>query len=136
MSPTIGALLGAVKLPLFVKRGIASFLRWWSTPTGRNDDYADMLERFHPLTIAQEREAVVLREEYRARWAAALREQGTDFVLTVPHALPPMPKGQSGTATLVSANYVFLYNIVRLFVSNARAGADSSDFRSSTSPPQ
>lgn len=107
-----------MRLPLLVKQAIAAWLRWSSLPKGRNDAYADLLECLHPQSVAQERALAVVREEYRARWIAAMREQGIDFVLNVPHALPPMPKDGSGVATLVSASYCFLYNIVSLVYAN------------------
>ena len=107
-------LLSAGRLPLFLKQAVASYLRWWSTPPGRNDAYAAVLEAMHPQTVAQERGLVIKLQEYRARFADAMREQGIDFILTVPHSLPPMPKNGTGKATLLAASYGFFYNIVSL----------------------
>ena len=93
---------------------IANFLRFTSSPPGRNDVYADLFECMHPQSVAAERALYVQRDEYRQRWIDAMDEQGVDFVLTLQHALPPMPRDGTGTATLVSANYCFLYNVVRV----------------------
>ena len=58
---------------------------------------------------------VLERDAYRAAWHDAWRREGLDFVLAPPHALPAMPvdPAASDRATLVSANYSFLYNVVR-----------------------
>lgn len=45
-----------------------------------------------------------------------MRKQGIDLVLLPIFALPPVPMGGSGTATLIAANYAFLFNIVSLFI--------------------
>ncbi|EKM56949.1 uncharacterized protein PHACADRAFT_254364, partial [Phanerochaete carnosa HHB-10118-sp] len=112
INPAISALLTTAKLPSLVKRLVVNCLRWFSSPPGRNDAYARLIECLHPCSIADERKLSILVEEYRTRWAGAMTEQGVDFILTVPHALPPMPKDGTGTATLLSANYCFLYNIL------------------------
>ena len=54
------------------------------------------------------------RDAYRESWRHAMKKQEVDFILTVSHALPPMPHGGTGIATLLSANYAFLFNIVRV----------------------
>ncbi|KAH9926713.1 amidase signature enzyme [Fomitopsis serialis] len=101
-----------LSLPLWVKRFLASMYRLLSRPEGRNDAWASLLESFHPRTIAEEREQVVAREAFKAAWHEAWQDQGVDFVLIVPHAIPPVPRGGTGTATLVSASYCFLFNIL------------------------
>lgn len=101
-----------LQLPLFAKRLMATLLRYTSRPAGRNDNWASLVEVFHPKTATEERELVVQRDAYRAAWHRAMKSQGIDFVLTVPHSLPPIPKGKTGVASLVSANYAFLYNVV------------------------
>ena len=90
-------------------------LRWFSRPAGRNDAFADLLSCIEPSGATAERALIVRRNAYREAWHQAMRKQEVDFVLTVPHALPPMPLGGTGTATLISANYAFVYNIVRHF---------------------
>ncbi len=115
ISPAIRTVRTILRLPLWFKKLHATFLRWFSRPRGRNDAWASLLEVFHPKTAFQERKLVVQREAYRAAWHEAWRTEGLDFVLTVPHALPAVPTDPkaSDKATLVSANYAFLYNVVR-----------------------
>lgn len=101
-----------LKLPLFVKRLIASMLRIFSKPTGRNNAFADLSETLHPISVAEEHALVLRREEQKAAWTKAFKDQGVDFLLTVAHPLPPMPKGKTAKATLLSASYAFIYNVV------------------------
>lgn len=124
IGPAISSLLQAARLPMFIKRSMANYLRWFSVPPGRNDSNADLLECMHPQSVAQERELTIKLQNYRARWIAAMREQGIDFILNVPHSLPPMPRGGTGTASLLSANYCFLYNIVSDFILDIGPQAD------------
>jgi len=101
-----------LQLPLFVKLLYALILRFCSRPAGRNDAWASLIEVFHEKSTVEEHKLIIAKEAYKAEWHRARQEQGLDFVLTVPHALPPVPLGGSGTATLVSAGYTFLYNIL------------------------
>ncbi|OBZ77774.1 Fatty-acid amide hydrolase 1 [Grifola frondosa] len=114
ISPAIRTVRFMLRLPLFEKKLAAMLLRWFSRPLGRNDAWAGLFEVLHSKSAAEERRLIVQREEHKAAWHAAMREQGLDFILTVPHALPPVPKEKtaSNRATLVSANYAFLYNIL------------------------
>ncbi|KAH9852547.1 amidase signature enzyme [Lenzites betulinus] len=103
-----------LRLPLWLKRLNATFLRWFSRPWGRNEAWAALLEVFHPRTAYEERALVVERDAYRAAWFDAWRDAKLDLLLTVPHALPavPMDPKASDKATLVSAGYAFLYNVL------------------------
>ncbi|KAI8986893.1 amidase signature enzyme [Trametes punicea] len=114
VNPALLTVRFILRLPLWLKKIQATFLRWFSRPRGRNESWASLLEIFHPRTALQERKLVVQRDAYRAAWHDAWHEQGLDLLLTVPHALPAMPKdpAASDQATLVSANYAFLYNIL------------------------
>ena len=114
ISPALRTVRLILRLPRWLKRLQATLLRWLSRPRGRNDAWAALLEVFHPKSAREERELVVRREAYRAAWHGAWRAEGLDLVLTAPHALPAMPAAPkaSDKATLVSANYGFLYNVV------------------------
>ncbi|KAH9835238.1 amidase signature enzyme [Rhodofomes roseus] len=101
-----------LSLPLWAKKFLASMYRLLSRPEGRNEAWATLLETIHPMTIAEEHVQTVAREAFKEAWHKAWRDQGIDFVLTVPHAIPPVPRGGTGTATLVSASYCFLFNIL------------------------
>lgn len=103
-----------LKVPQFVKRLIASMLRVFSRPMGRNHSFAALSEVLHPISVAEEYALVVRREAQKAAWTKAFKDQGVDFVLTVAHPLPPMPKGKTAKATLLSASYAFLFNVVSL----------------------
>lgn len=115
VGPALRTVQLMLALPRFLKRLNAWFLRWWSHPKGRNDGWANLLAVFHPSSGLEQRRLVERREEYKAAWHEAWRAADLDFMLTVPHALPVLPKEPSASAqaTLVSANYAFLYNVVR-----------------------
>ena len=104
-----------LRLPLWFKKLQATFLRWFSRPWGRNDSWASLVEIFHPRTALEERKLIVERDAYRQAWHEAWQREELDLVLTVPHALPAISKDPeaSSKATLVAANYAFLYNVVR-----------------------
>lgn len=105
-----------LRLPLWLKRFNATLLRWFSRPWRRNDAWASLLEVFHPRTAYEERRLTIERDAYRAAWHDAWQSAGLDLLLTVPHALPAISREPvaSDKATLVSANYAFLYNVVRI----------------------
>ena len=67
----------------------------------------------HPKSISEERMLVVQRDKYRAAWHERWADEGLDFVLTVPHALPALENGSSEKVTLMSAGYTFIFNLVR-----------------------
>lgn len=94
LGPAIRTVRWLLQLPLFVKRLYAWALRTFSRPYGRNEVWASLLEGFHAKSASEVCGLVVRRDEYRAAWFEAMREQRLDFVLTLPHALPAMPKGQ------------------------------------------
>ena len=112
---SLALILSASRIPLFVKQLAAWALRRFSSPAGRNDVFADMLELMHPQTAVRERELSVMLEDYRARWYSYVKTQGIDFVLSVPCALPSLPKDGSDSLPLLAANYGVFYNIVRSF---------------------
>ncbi|CAL1709135.1 unnamed protein product [Somion occarium] len=101
-----------LKMPLFAKRLMASLLRMLSRPAGRNDAFAALSEVLHPMSVAEERALVLKREEQKAAWTKAFKDQGVDFILTIAHPLPPVLRGKSGTATLLSASSAFLFNVL------------------------
>ena len=103
ISPALRTVRLILRLPLWLKRFQARCLRWFSRPWGRNDAWAALLEVMHPKTTLAERELIVQREAYRAAWHEAWYAEGLEFVLTVPHALPAVPRDlrASDRATLV-----------------------------------
>lgn len=95
LGPAVSTVRTLLQLPHFLKRFYAWILRTFSRPFGRNEAWASLVEGFHPKSASEQWKLTIEREEYRAAWHRAMRDQGVDFVLTVPHALPPMPKGAS-----------------------------------------
>ena len=66
-------------------------------------------------TAAEERELTVQREDFKAAWRQAMKDQGIDFILCPVHPLPPIGHKKTPIATLIASNYSFMYNIVSLF---------------------
>ena len=94
---------------------MAWVLRKYSSPAGRNDDWATLLEGFGKCaSINEERELFVKKEMYLAEWNRSLNENKLDFVLALPFPTPAIPKNTTGKVTLISSAGCFLYNFVRL----------------------
>lgn len=53
------------------------------------------------------------REEYRRKWFEKWKEEGVDFVLTAPNALPAVPHGGMKKGWK-ACGYTMLFNLVRL----------------------
>ena len=66
----------------------------------------------HTKTTVQDRKSIVARDLYRAEWHERWKEEGLDFVLTVPHAFPALENGTSEQTTLMSAGYTLIFNLV------------------------
>lgn len=101
----VKSLLG---MPLLLKKFLAMITR---KLTG-DEVWASMLETLHLKSPAEERALVVSRDEHKAKWHKAWEDEGFDFLLTVPHALPAIPTGTAEKVTLVSASYMMIFNIV------------------------
>ncbi|KZT10329.1 amidase signature enzyme [Laetiporus sulphureus 93-53] len=104
------AALLLLSLPLWIKVLFAFMLRTCSRPWGRNDTWAALVEVFNACSVEREHALNVERERYKRAWGEAMAD--LDFLLTVPHAIPAVPKGGSDAATLVSASYAFLFNVL------------------------
>ncbi|KAH9942823.1 amidase signature enzyme [Amylocystis lapponica] len=116
INDALNAVITLAGLPRFVKNLFGWSLRVFSRPRGRNDVWATLASGLYCKSVSEEQALVVERETYRAAFHAAWREQGIDLLLTVPYALPSLPLGGSGAATLVSAHYAFLYNVSAEFL--------------------
>ncbi|KAF9442888.1 amidase signature enzyme [Macrolepiota fuliginosa MF-IS2] len=117
-SPPTQHVLTLLKLPKFVKallsrivrsRFLSFFFRLGSPPDPLS---ADLYSILHKKTVLEERELVEQRDNYRADWHKRWIEEGIDFVLTVPHALPALENGGSERATLMSAGYTFIFSLL------------------------
>lgn len=109
LDPVMSGSRSLLDMPLFIKRFIAMLTR---SLTG-DQLYASFIEKLHTKTAIEERELVVARDEYRARWYDAWEAQGLDFALTVPHPLPAIPTGTAEKVTLMSVALPMICNIVR-----------------------
>jgi len=94
---------------------MAWMLRNYSTPPGRNDDWATLLEGFGMCaSIDEERTLFVKKDVYLAEWNRSLNENNIDFILAIPLPTPAIPRNATGKATFMSASGCFIYNFVRL----------------------
>lgn len=99
--------IGLLGLPRFVK----TIMAWFTHAS--DPFYANLLEVMYPKTVVQERDLVARRDEFRAEWHERWTAENLDFVLTVPHPLPALENGTGERASLMSAGYTFLFNLVR-----------------------
>ena len=103
-------------LPNFVRNFMAWMLRYYSSPPGRNDGWAHLLEGFAKCpSIEEEHKLLVRKDLYLAEWNRSMNENNVDFILAPPFPTPAIPKKTTGKATMVSSSGCFLYNLVRLF---------------------
>jgi len=93
--------------PLFIKKIYAFVIRY----IYRDPLTADLISSFHEKSVSDTYKLVSKREAYRARWFDAWKEQGIDFLLTVPNACPAIPRGGMKTS-ITSVGYTFLFNIL------------------------
>lgn len=90
------------------------WLRNYSTPAGRNDDWATLLEGFGlSPSVDQERVLFAKKDAYLAEWNRSLNENRLDFVLALPLPMPAIPRKSTAKATLMSCAGSFVYNLVR-----------------------
>ncbi|PPQ69841.1 hypothetical protein CVT24_003180 [Panaeolus cyanescens] len=93
-------------LPKFFKK-ILSFLTRSSDPLS-----SGLFKIMHKKTVVEDRTNVALSDEYRAEWHKKWTEEGLDFVLTIPYALPAVEHDASEKTTLMSAGYTFLFSLL------------------------
>ncbi|KAJ6529149.1 amidase signature domain-containing protein [Mycena vulgaris] len=106
LNPPLKGTIGLLALPRFVKNIMAYFNR------ATDPFYATLLEVMYPKTVVEERDLVARRDEVRAAWHERWTEENLDFVLTVPHPLPALENGTGERASLMSAGYTFLFNML------------------------
>ncbi len=103
------ALMGTLTL-IRRSRFVRSLYRLWGYITGRPQPEAP--EDLCSKTIVEERELILQRETLRDQWHQQWNSQGLDFVLTVTHPFPALANGDGVKASLMSASYTFLFNLV------------------------
>ncbi|KAJ7041561.1 amidase signature domain-containing protein [Mycena alexandri] len=106
LNPPLKGTIGLLALPRFVK----NIMAWWNRTT--DPFYASLLNVMYPKSVLEQRALVVRRDEIRAEWHERWTEENLDFVLTVPHPLPALENGTGERASLMSAGYSFLFNIL------------------------
>ncbi|KAF9543227.1 amidase signature enzyme [Agrocybe pediades] len=106
LTPAAQTILDLLNLPKLLKRLLAFFTR--SSDPISSQLYSIM----HGKSVLEDRENVRRREEYKAEWARKWREEGLDFVLTVPLSMPALRNGTSERTTLMSAGYAFLFSLL------------------------
>jgi hypothetical protein len=105
--PGVAVVISLLRKPIWLKKIYAFFLRY----IFRDPLTADLIAGCHEKTVEQVWALVANREVYRARWFEAWKEQGIDFLLTVPNASPAIPHGGMRTS-VTSVGYTFIFNIV------------------------
>ena len=94
---------------------MAWMLRNCSSPAGRNDDWATLLEGFGLCpSINDEHELFVKKDIYLAEWNKSLNENNLDFLLVLPFPTPAIPRNSTGKVTITSAAGCLIYNFVCL----------------------
>lgn len=108
LTPASMEILSLLQLPKFLKWMLSAI----TSLTSADRITAALLKLMHTKTIMEERANIVARDEYRRRWAERWREEGLDFVITVPMALPALQHGESLQTSLIGAGYTFLFSLV------------------------
>lgn len=108
--------LRALRLPRFIMKIYAWYLRYF-----RQDSiYAGLVENFREKTVAEYYALIAQREDYRARWFKIWRgaqvegssgNDGVDFILTVPNALPAVPH-RGMRHGWKACGYTFIFNLL------------------------
>jgi len=89
-------------------------LRNYSSPAGRNDEWATLLGGLDKCgSIEEERELFAKKDIYLAEWTRSWNKNNLDFVLALPFPMPAIPKNTTGKATLMSTSGCFIFNFVR-----------------------
>jgi len=106
LTPPAMGILDLLNLPKFFKKILSYFTRS-SDPIS-----SQLYDVMHGKTVVEDRNNVVARDRYRAEWHKKWTEEGLDFVLTVPMALPACENDTSEKTTLMSAGYTFLFSLL------------------------
>lgn len=106
VNPALASFLDLINLPRLFKKLLASFY------SAKDPIYANLLNVMHPKTIAEERALIVKRDQFRAEWHEQWSKEGLDFILTVPAPFPAVKHGEGLKASLMTASYAFLFNLL------------------------
>ena len=107
---------------------------WYTRYIQRDPLYADLVDICAEKTAVEYYDLIAQREGYRSKWFDMWNEEGLDFVLTVPNAIPAVPHGGMKHG-FKSCGYTLLFNVVSRVVSIVLCIlADVSNNHSSTTP--
>ncbi|KAJ7096609.1 amidase signature domain-containing protein [Mycena belliarum] len=106
LNPPLKGTIDLLALPRFMKNIIGYFKR------ATDPFYATLVKTMHPKTVLEERDLVARRDQFRAEWHERWTEEHLDFVILVPHPLPALENGTGERASLISAGYTFLFNLL------------------------
>ncbi|KDR72742.1 hypothetical protein GALMADRAFT_143024 [Galerina marginata CBS 339.88] len=106
LTPAGKSILDLLNFPRFIKKILSYFTRS-SDPIS-----SQLYDIMHTKTVVEDRDNVAARDRYRAEWHKKWTEEGLDFVLTVPMALPACENDSSEKTTLMSAGYAFLFSLL------------------------
>lgn len=106
----VEAAVRMMRLPAFLRRLYILYIRYIK----RDEVYAGLLDGWHAKKVVDFWKLVAEKESYKQKWWEYWQDQGLDFVLTVPNALPAVPHNgmKEGFA---ACGYTFLWNVVSNF---------------------
>lgn len=109
LTSALAAVSSLVATPLLIKQALAYF------KSSSDPLVASLLPKMHKKSIHQERCLVKERDRIKREWWEFLNKDGeeVDLILTPPMPLPAFKNGQGDKASLMSAGYCFLWNIVK-----------------------
>ena len=97
-----------MRYPRIVKNGYAWLLR----NLYKDPMWAELVAGCSTKSVDEEWHLTVRRDIYRKKFHDAWDEAGFDLLLTVPNAIPAIPKDGMEEATVANCSYVFLFNVV------------------------
>ncbi|KAG6810989.1 hypothetical protein H0H92_009528 [Tricholoma furcatifolium] len=106
LSKASSSVLDLLALPKAFKQFLA-YLTRKSDPAS-----ASLLRIMNGKTVTELRTITAQREAYRARWHERWREDGLDFVITVPHPFPAFKHGESEKVNLMTASFTTIFSLL------------------------
>ncbi|GAW04033.1 hypothetical protein LENED_005795 [Lentinula edodes] len=106
VNPALASFLNLINLPRIFKKLLSKFYSY------KDPIYANLLNVMHAKTIPEERDLIVKRDQFREAWHEQWAKEGLDFVITVPAPFPAVKHGEGLKASLMTASYSFLFNLL------------------------
>ena len=108
LDPGVAQVKRTMRYPRIVKNGYAWLLR----NLYKDPMWAELVAGCSTKSVDEEWHLTVRRDIYRKKFHDAWDEAGFDLLLTVPNAIPAIPKDGMEEATVANCSYVFLFNVV------------------------